>query len=203
MTCRELDQLITPFVDDLCADADRVGVVAHLRGCERCRMRVEAESTARHVLLAHAAVARTMGVAPSWRPRVFRLGQPMLSVPSAVLLTLSLGGAAGTAWWLRAHPSSGQAVSRQAEATRVTAVGVIGDSHCQHDHRPLMIRGERECTLGCVARGAEFVLVTDSEIYRLRDQQLAALAEFANRRVSVEGTVDRGTIRISRVTAVP
>ena len=75
--------------------------------------------------------------------------------------------------------------------TPVIAVGVIGDSYCQHDHSGFTTRfnvGERECTLGCVKRGAEFVLVTDTQVYRIHNQQLPELAAFANRRVKVEGT---------------
>ena len=53
----------------------------------------------------------------------------------------------------------------------MTAVGVIVDSYCQHEHRFSSRVNDRECTLGCVKGGAEFVLVTDTQIYRISDQQ--------------------------------
>src|SRR5262245_9768749 len=179
MTCGEVDRLMTPFVDDLCSQSERNAIVAHLRQCSSCRTRVESESTARHVLQAHAAVSRTLGVPPPWRPRVFRLGRPLLPVhPVALLLASLIGGGLAGYYWLR--------------PTAVVAVGVIGDSFCQHQHRftTRFNVGEYECTLGCVKGGAEFVLVTDQRVYRIRNQALPALAEFADTRVKVRGTVD-------------
>src|SRR5712691_7386306 len=120
MTCHELDRLVTLFVDGECSDAERTAVIAHLRHCHECRTRVEAESTAKEVLHAHATVARTMGVPPSWRPRVFRLGQPALPVHPKLLVLVAVVAAGLLGGWLR--------------PTRVIAVGVIGDSLCQHEH---------------------------------------------------------------------
>jgi Putative zinc-finger len=176
MTCHELDRLVTPFIDGECSEEDRTEVLAHLRQCEDCRIRVEAESTAKHVLHAHAAVARTMGVAPAWRPRVFRLGKPALPVHPTLMLLFAGIGAGLFGFWLRPTP--------------VIAEGVIGDSFCQHEHRfaTRFNVDERVCTLGCVRRGAEFVLVTDTQVYRIQNQQLPELAASANRRVKVEGT---------------
>jgi hypothetical protein len=176
MTCYELDQRVTPFIDGECADEERTKVLAHLRGCEGCRIRVEAESTAKQVLHAHAAVARTMGVAPAWRPRVFRLGKPALPVHPTLMLLFAVVGAGLLYLALRPTP--------------VMAVGVIGDSFCQREHRftTRFNVDERVCTLGCVKRGAEFVLVTDAKVYRIANQQLPELAAFANRFVEVKGT---------------
>jgi anti-sigma factor RsiW len=120
MTCDELDGVVTRFIDGEWRAADRTAIIAHLRVCQGCRTRVDAESTAKHVLQAHATVARTMGVPPPWRPRVFRLGQPVLPVHPTVLLlfTVLVAGLFGV--WLRPTP--------------VFAVGVIGDSFCEHEH---------------------------------------------------------------------
>ena len=183
MTCHELDRLATPFIDGECTGAERSAVSAHLSECEGCRTRVDAESTARRVLHVHATAARTM-----WRPRVFRLGQPTLPVRPALVLVAVIG-AGLTVFWLRPTP--------------VMAVGVIGDSFCQHAHRftTRFDVGERECTLGCVERGAEFVLVTDTEVYRIYNQELPALAAFANRRVTVEGTWDGDRIVVDTLQA--
>jgi hypothetical protein len=189
MTCRELDQLVTPFIDGECTEEERTEVLAHLRQCQGCRIRVEAESTAKHVLHAHAAVARTMGVAPAWRPRGFRLGKPALPVRPTVMLLFAVIGAGLLGFWLRPTP--------------VMAVGVIGDSFCEHEHRftTRFNVDEHTCTLGCVKRGAEFVLVTDTQVYRIHNQQLPELAAFANRRVKVKGTWDGDRIVVASMAA--
>jgi hypothetical protein len=189
MTCQDVDRLVTQFIDGECAAAERAAVVEHLHACDACRRRVDAESTAKQVLHAHATVARTMGVAPSWRPRVFRLGQPALPIRGAVLSVVSAAGAALLAVWLWPAP--------------VVAVGVIGDSICAHDHRGFTTRfnvDDRECTLGCVKVGAEFVLVTDTQIYRIDNQQLPELASFASRRVQIKGKLDGDRIVVASIT---
>jgi hypothetical protein len=189
MTCQELQRLITPFIDGECSATERAAVLAHLQQCAECRIDVEAESTASQVLHAHAAVARTMGVPPAWRPRVFRLGQPALPV-RPTWLAVTILAVVLTGWWLR--------------PTRVMAVGVIGDSFCDHQHRYAVQFnvGDRECTLGCVKAGAEFVLVTETEVYRIRNQQLPELAALANRRVRMQGTMKDGRVVVARVTAL-
>ena len=189
MTCHELDRLITPFIDGECSDAQRTEVLAHLGQCHGCRVRVEAESTAKHVLHAHATVARTMGIAPPWRPRVFRLGQPALPVTPGVLSLVAVIGAGLIFFWLRPTP--------------VLAVGVIGDSFCQQEHRFISRFNDHEanCTLNCVKGGAEFVLVAGTRVYRIRNQQLPELAAFANIRVEVEGTLDGDRLVVARVSA--
>jgi len=191
MTCEELDRFSTSFIDGECTAAEGTAITAHLRECPGCRARVDAESAARHVLQSRAAAARRVGIALPWRPRVFRLGQPALpSAPSMLLLLLvTVIGAGVAAFWLR--------------PIRVQAVGVIGDSYCNHEHRftTRFNVSERECTLGCVQRGAEFVLVTDTQLYRIRNQQLPELAALANHRVTVEGTLDGDRIVIASMTA--
>jgi hypothetical protein len=152
---------------------------------------VEAEATSRQVLRAHAAVARTMGASPPWRPRVFRLGQPTLLVHPTLLFVFAIICVGLVGLWLRPTP--------------VMAVGVIGDSFCERDHRrftTVFNVSERECTLGCVKRGAEFVLVTDTQVYRIHNQQLPELAAFADRRVKLEGKMEDGRILVAKMTAV-
>jgi anti-sigma factor RsiW len=189
MTCQMLDQVITPFIDGECTEMQRAAVVAHLRQCVACRHRVEAESSARQTLHAHAAVARTMGVAPAWRPRVFRLGRPVLPMPAPVLLLLAAVTAGALGFWIL-------------RPVTLTAVGVIGDSRCQHEHRPAarFAVTERACTLNCVALGAEFVLVTDTQIYRIRNQEHPELAAFADLPVTVKGHLDGDVITVATLT---
>ncbi len=189
MTCHELDPLVTRFIDGECTETERATIADHLRQCPDCQTRVEVESTAKQLLQAHAALARTMGIAVPWRPRVLRLGQPALSMrPVLLLLLLTIVGATLGGVWFR--------------PARMVAVGVIGDSFCGHEHRftARFNVDEHECTLGCVKRGAEFVLVTDKDVYRISDQRLPQLPAFADRRVRIEGTLDGDRIIVTRMT---
>lgn len=193
MTCDDVDLLMTSFVDDTCEPSARAAVAFHLASCESCRTRAEAEASARDLLQARAAVARSLRVSPRWRPRVWRLGRPALPLRPSVLLAIAalLAGASAAGsvgWWLRPTP--------------IAAVGIIGDSYCHQHHDQFTERfhaTDRECTLGCVARGAEFVLVTDTEVYRIRNQSLPELARFANQRVRVEGTVADSVILVRQI----
>lgn len=188
-TCHALDLLLTPFVDGECTTGERAIVTAHLNECGECRQRLEAESKARHVLHAHAAVARTMGAPPTWRPRVWRLGRPGLGVRRRALLLVSVLAAGLLVLWLR--------------PAQALTIGVIGDSVCQHKHlfTERFNVDDRACTLGCVKRGAAFVLITDSKVYQIRNQELPELATFANVRVKVTGTINGEVIAIKSIAA--
>lgn len=184
MTCHEIDRLVTPFIDGECSAEERARVAVHLRECPACRERVAAEASAKQMLHAHAAVSRT-----KLRPRVFNLGRPIRPAYPALLTLFSVAAAGLLGLWLR--PAT------------VTAVGVIGDSYCQHEHlySARFNVSDRECTLGCVKGGAEFVLVTDTQIYRISDQQLPKLATFANRRVQVAGRFDGDRLIVANMSA--
>ena len=188
-TCHALDLLFTPFVDGECTTAEQAIVNAHLAECAECRRRLEAESTARQVLHAHAAAARTIGAPPTWRPRVWRLGHPGLRVHSRAFLFVAVLTAGLLVLWLRPAQAS--------------AIGVIGDSWCQHKHlfTERFNVDDRTCTLGCVKRGAAFVLVTDTRVYQIRNQQLPELATFASMRVKVTGTINGEVIAIKSIVA--
>ena len=51
-SCREIDPLVTPYVDGECTAAQRAIVDAHLAACPPCRQRAEAEANARQTLRA-------------------------------------------------------------------------------------------------------------------------------------------------------
>ena len=61
---------------------------------------------------------------------------------------------------------------------------------------------DRECTLGCVKRGADFVLLTETAVYPLRNPELVALETFANTRVRVTGAIIEQTITIASIAPV-
>jgi hypothetical protein len=181
-TCHALDLLLTPFIDGECTTEERAIVTAHVAECAECRQRLEAESTARQVLHAHASAART-----TWRPRVWRLGHPGLRVHSRALVLIAVFAAGLLVFWLRPAQAS--------------TIGVIGDSWCQHKHlfTERFNVDDRTCTLGCVKRGAAFVLVTDTRVYQIRNQDLPELTTFASMRVRVTGSINGEGISITSI----
>jgi hypothetical protein len=188
--CDDLDPFITPYVDGEAGEEERAAVAEHLAKCAACRVRVEAESMARHVLRAHAAVSRTMGVPPPWRPRAFRLGQPPLVLHPARIAMLVIA-AAGV--WL--------GVIWRTTAPTLSAVGVIGDSFCGRRH--VYTTGnvsDRTCTQGCLDAGAEYVLVTDTDVYRISNQEFPGLGQYAAARVEVTGKLSRTHLTIERIS---
>jgi hypothetical protein len=52
-----------------------------------------------------------------------------------------------------------------------------------------------------VAKGASFVLVTETQIYQIRDQRRPELPALANRRVRVTGALTGESIDISTIAA--
>ncbi len=206
-TCDDVDALITPYVDGELAPADRQIVADHLSACLRCRNRIEAEATARHVLRAHAAVSRTMGEEPAWRPRAYRLGRPAAVLPHPALIA-SATAVVIVAAWLTLRPAPG--VTRPAVDERnvshadivraITTVGTIGDGFCGPKHLYTSPNNDRRsCTLNCVTLGAGFVVVADAGVYSIANQEFPDLAAFADRRVSVRGTLQHKAITISSI----
>ena len=51
-SCRELEPLVTPYIDGEVTDTERAVVNAHLTACPPCRQRVEAEAAVRHTVRA-------------------------------------------------------------------------------------------------------------------------------------------------------
>lgn len=186
--CQALDLLITPYIDGVGSAYDREVVQEHLKGCAACRARVAAESTARQVMRSHAAVSRTRGETPPWRPRSFRLGQPPLLTAHPVATSgLALAAVLLAVFTLRPQP--------------VAAVGTIGDSNCGLEHMYATPNGDSQtCTLRCVARGARFILIADGKVYEIQNQDFPDLALFADRRVEVNGRFDGGRINVSALT---
>ncbi len=85
-----------------------------------------------------------------------------------------------------------------------TFVGWITDAECGPYHAPMIAKGgmgrdDRECTLKCVAKGAPygFVDVTSTKFYQLDDQD--SPAEYAARRVRIEGRVEGDTIFVESI----
>ncbi len=73
-SCREIDALVTPYIDGEATASERTAVEAHLAACPPCRMRAQAESAARQAL-------RSMACRPDapahLRKRCSRMATPM------------------------------------------------------------------------------------------------------------------------------
>jgi len=79
-----------------------------------------------------------------------------------------------------------------------TFTGVITDDMCaKGDHSSMrMGANDGECAIACVsAHGAQFVLYDGKETYGLSDQK--APKEFAGKKVTVTGTLDAKTKKIT------
>jgi anti-sigma factor RsiW len=101
-SCQDVGRLITPYLDREAAAADRQAVDAHLRECQPCARRAEAEGTARRVVMVKAASLsatapdalrqRCVALAPKSKARRgwLLLGWRAVSLATASLLVLGL-----------------------------------------------------------------------------------------------------------------
>jgi mycothiol system anti-sigma-R factor len=110
-TCREVEHLVTQYLDGEASPPDRARVDAHLATCPLCRQRAEAESSAREVLRArcktlnrtsapaglHSRCAAELraSTVTGWIPASWQAR----ALPMAVAATVILA-AGGLAFWL-------------------------------------------------------------------------------------------------------
>jgi hypothetical protein len=78
--------------------------------------------------------------------------------------------------------------------------GYIADSKCG---AKAANDGARECTIKCVKAGAKYVFVDDADkkVYAIDDQD--KVAEHAGHHVTVKGTVDGDTLKLSSIDMAP
>jgi hypothetical protein len=84
-----------------------------------------------------------------------------------------------------------------------TFKGVIADSMCGAKHSADKhgdkAADHKACVERCVGRGGEYVLATADKVYKIANQDLAALKEFAGQEVMVTGDVKDETITVTKV----
>ena len=190
--CTTVRRLITPYVDGEASPSDRALVEDHVALCEACKVKVDDESAVRNLIAGRMAESRCLGVEPQCRPRSFALGRRVLYPRHAVMAACVTGVMVVV-------------LLRPAAPAAFVATGVISDSTCSHSHEAFTSSfkiSDRQCVLGCVKRGAEFVLLTDKTIYRLQNQSMPELSQLAAERVHVSGTLKDGTIDVSSIAAV-
>ena len=94
--------------------------------------------------------------------------------------------------------------SQFAFAAQQTITGQLTDAMCKSDHA-MMQKGatkmsEKECTLACVKAGQKYVLVSNGKVYKIANQDLAALSANAGGAVTVTGDVAQDdTITVAKV----
>jgi len=76
--------------------------------------------------------------------------------------------------------------------------GTVSDDHCGAKHAAASKEAET-CVAKCVTGGAKYVLVSKGKVYQLDAQD--KFAEFAGKRVKVEGTVSADSITVESVSA--
>jgi hypothetical protein len=86
-----------------------------------------------------------------------------------------------------------------------TWTGQISDSMCGAKHNTAVEHAgkkmsDRDCTLACVKEhSAKYVFVSGGKVYKLGNQDFAALQEHAGHTVSLTGEMSGDTITVSKI----
>ena len=91
-----------------------------------------------------------------------------------------------------------------ASAADQTWTGKISDSMCGATHKKMAEHGttkisDRECTMACVKEGGKYVFVRGGKVYKIENQDFAALQEHAGHTVRMTGSMKGDTITVSNV----
>ena len=74
--------------------------------------------------------------------------------------------------------------------------GTISDSHCGASHGSTPAK---QCTTGCVKKGAKYVMVVGDKVYSIANQDNPDLAKLAGDNVKVTGKMDGETITVAKI----
>jgi hypothetical protein len=78
-----------------------------------------------------------------------------------------------------------------AAAGTQTFSGVITDTMCGANHKPMNVTPDSKCVLECVKHGSKYALLVGNNVYVLSDQR--APEKFAAQKVKVTGALDDKT----------
>ena len=84
-----------------------------------------------------------------------------------------------------------------AAPAKQTFTGVISDEMCGADHKAMNVKPDSKCVVECVNMGSSYVLLSGGNVYKLSDQK--APAKFAAQKVTVTGTLDGKTLKVSSI----
>jgi hypothetical protein len=74
-----------------------------------------------------------------------------------------------------------------AAAGQQTFTGVITDTMCGANHKPMNVTPDSKCVLECVRHGSKYALLAGNNVYVLSDQQTPE--KFAAQKVKVTGVL--------------
>lgn len=75
--------------------------------------------------------------------------------------------------------------------------GTISDSMCGASHGSTPAK---QCTLGCVKKGAKYVVVVGDKVYGISNQDAPGLMKYAGENVKVTGTMKGDTIMVKKIS---
>jgi hypothetical protein len=88
-------------------------------------------------------------------------------------------------------------------AAEQTLTGSISDSMCGVTHKAMSTKmSDRDCTLACTSKGAQYVVIVDGKTYKLTNHD-ADLKTHAGHTVNLTGDVNGDTIRVSKIAMPP
>jgi hypothetical protein len=85
-----------------------------------------------------------------------------------------------------------------------TWTGKISDSMCGAKHKKMAEHGttkiaDRDCTMACVKEGGKYVFVLKGKVYKIDNQDFAALQEYGGHMVQLTGEMTGDTIKVSNI----
>ena len=94
-----------------------------------------------------------------------------------------------------------------------TWTGRISDDKCGASHDQMIAASNKElhtisgaaehdCTLACIKDAAKYVFITNGKVYKIANQSLPALPQYAGQPLQVSGDLQGETITISKVTVL-
>ena len=91
-----------------------------------------------------------------------------------------------------------------ASAADQTWTGKISDSVCGAKHEKMAEHGntkmaDRDCTMACVKEGGKYVFVLKGKVYKIDNQDFAALQEYGGHMVQLTGEMTGDTIKVSNI----
>jgi hypothetical protein len=75
--------------------------------------------------------------------------------------------------------------------------GTISDSMCGASHGSTPAK---QCTTGCVKKGAKYVIVVGDKVYGITNQDAPGLAKYAGDSVKVTGSMSGDTITVAKIS---
>ncbi|HTW65163.1 MAG TPA: hypothetical protein VME17_11130 [Bryobacteraceae bacterium] len=75
--------------------------------------------------------------------------------------------------------------------------GTISDSMCGASHGS---NPAKQCTLGCVKKGAKYVVVVGDKVYSVANQDAPGLMKYAGESVKVTGKLSGDTITVKKIS---